>query len=73
MPELSTRFAIQLNGEKYIIEGDAGLPALLERLKMRPGRTAVEINRTVIPRAQYNSVTLQPGDAVEVVSFVGGG
>ena len=73
MPESSTRFAIQLNGEQYIIDGDAGLPALLERLKMRPARTAVEINRTVIPRAQYHSVTLRPGDTVEVVNFVGGG
>ena len=27
-----------------MVEGDPGLPALLERLKMRRGRVAVEIN-----------------------------
>jgi sulfur carrier protein len=70
---LPSRFAIQLNGEEYTIEGDAGLVALLERLKMRRGRVAVEINRAVIPRVQYETVRLKPGDVVEVINFVGGG
>jgi sulfur carrier protein len=73
MPEIQSRFAIQLNGENYMIEGDAGLPALLERLKMRRGRVAVEINQAVIPRARYDEVKLKPGDTVEVINFVGGG
>jgi sulfur carrier protein len=73
MPETSSRFAIQLNGEEYAVDGDPGLPALLERLKMRRGRVAVEINQTVIPRAQYDAVRLKPGDTVEVINFVGGG
>jgi sulfur carrier protein len=68
-----SRFAIQLNGEEYTVEGDPSLPVLLERLKMRRGRVAVEINRAVIPRAQYDSVRLNPGDVVEVINFVGGG
>ena len=73
MPETPSRFAIRLNGEEYTVEGEAGLPALLERLKMRRGRVAVEINQVVIPRAQYDTVRLQPGDTVEVINFVGGG
>ncbi|HEY2525484.1 MAG TPA: sulfur carrier protein ThiS [Candidatus Binataceae bacterium] len=68
-----SRFAIQLNGEPYTVESDPGLPALLERMKMRRGRVAVEINRIVIPRAQYDSVSLKEGDVVEVINFVGGG
>jgi len=73
MPDNSSRFAIQLNGEEYTIEGDTSLPALLERLKMRRGRVAVEINRAVIPHAQYDEVRLKAGDTVEVINFVGGG
>jgi sulfur carrier protein len=73
MPEIPSRFAIQLNGEEFTIDGDASLPALLERLKMGRGRVAVEINQAVIPRAQYDAVTLKPGDTVEVINFVGGG
>jgi sulfur carrier protein len=72
MPGISHRFPIQLNGEEYMID-DAGLVALLNRLKMRRGRVAVEINQTVIPRAQYDAVKLKPGDTVEVINFVGGG
>jgi sulfur carrier protein len=73
MPETSQHFAIPLNGEEYTIEGDAGLVALLDRLKMRRGRVAVEINQAVIPRAQYDAVRLKAGDTVEVINFVGGG
>jgi thiamine biosynthesis protein ThiS len=73
MPEVSHRFAVQLNGEEYTIDGDVGLVALLDRLKMRRGRVAVEINQAVIPRAQYDTVKLKPGDTVEVINFVGGG
>jgi len=47
--------------------------ALLDRLKMRRGRVAVEINQAVIPRAQYDAVKLKPGYTVEVINFVGGG
>jgi thiamine biosynthesis protein ThiS len=34
---------------------------------------AVEINQTVVPRAQYDAVTFKPGDKVEIINFVGGG
>ncbi len=73
MPESASSFTIQLNGEEYTVHGDARLPTLLERLRMRRGRIAVEINQSVVPRAQYDSVTLEPGDQVEIVNFVGGG
>jgi sulfur carrier protein len=73
MTETTSCFAIQLNGEEYAVNGDARLLALIERLGMRRGRIAVEINQVVVPRANYDSVTLKPGDQVEIVNFVGGG
>jgi thiamine biosynthesis protein ThiS len=66
-------FAIQLNGESYSIDGDARLLALIEKLKLRPGRIAIELNQSVIPKAEWVSVSLRPGDKVEIVNFVGGG
>lgn len=36
-------------------------------------RVAVELNGAVLPKARYAEVTLKDGDAVEIVSFVGGG
>ena len=39
----------------------------------RTDRIAVELNGRIVPRATYSSVTLTPGDTVEIVQFVGGG
>ena len=66
-------FTIQLNGEPHLIDGDARLPALLERLKLRRGRVAVEINQAVVPKAAWDRTVLRPGDLVEIVTFIGGG
>ena len=36
-------------------------------------RIAVELNGEIVPKAQYGQTVLKDGDALEVVSFVGGG
>jgi sulfur carrier protein len=64
---------ILLNGDPYPIDGQLQLLALLERLKMRQGRVAVEINREIVPKANYAQTVIKPGDNVEVINFVGGG
>jgi len=33
----------------------------------------VEVNREIVPRAQHSRNSLQQGDVVEIVTFVGGG
>jgi sulfur carrier protein len=70
---MSIRFQITLNGEPYAVDGDARLTALIDSLKLKRGRVAVEINREIVPKAQWDSVTLAPDDIVEIVNFVGGG
>jgi sulfur carrier protein len=65
--------SILLNGDPYPIDGQLGLVALLERLNMRRGRIAVEINREIVPKASYADTVIKPGDNVEVINFVGGG
>ncbi len=70
---MSSGFQIELNGEPYQVDGDARLQALIERLKLKPGRIAIEINRAIVPRAAWNGVTVRPGDVIEIVNFVGGG
>ena len=74
MPDNSSRFAIQLNGESYADRAATrASPALLERLKMRRGRVAVEINRAVVPQAHIRIEVRLSGRQVEVINFVGGG
>ncbi len=71
--QLKTKITIQLNGAPYAIEGDARLTSLIEKLKMKPTRIAVELNREVIPKSNYAEVTLRDGDELELINFVGGG
>jgi sulfur carrier protein len=70
---MSTNFQITLNGETYPVNGDDRLVGLIESLKLKPGRVAVEINREIIAKAKWEHTRLAPGDVVEIVNFVGGG
>jgi sulfur carrier protein len=72
MPEASAS-SITLNGDPYALGGDMPLTALLERLRMRRGRVAVEINREIVPKADYEATVVRVGDTVEIINFVGGG
>ncbi len=70
---MSTVFQIELNGESHQIERDPRLTSLIERLKLKRGRIAIEINRAIVPRAEWDGTALKAGDVVEIVNFVGGG
>jgi len=67
------KITIELNGEPYGVEAGTRIATLLEELKLKPKRVAVEINQTVVPKADYDRVALNQGDHVEVINFVGGG
>jgi sulfur carrier protein len=40
---------------------------------MKSDRVAVELNRDIVPRDRWAETTLNDGDRLEVVHFVGGG
>jgi sulfur carrier protein len=67
------RINITLNGEPYALGPGTSVAALVEVLKMRPARVAVEINREVVPTARYAATEIHAGDQVEIINFVGGG
>jgi sulfur carrier protein len=64
---------IELNGEPYSLDAPTAVTSLLTELKLKPSRVAVEINRAVIPKAEYERTIIKQGDQVEVINFVGGG
>lgn len=64
---------IELNGERRSIQSGATVRELLEvELRIAGERVAVELNRALLPRAQWDRV-LAGGDRLEIVTFVGGG
>lgn len=61
-----------INGDN--IDSSAGtVRELLDEMKIASGRVAVEVNLTIIKKADYESCRLKDGDKIEVVNFVGGG
>jgi thiamine biosynthesis protein ThiS len=62
-----------LNGEPRDLAGPLTLSALLAQLEVDPRRVAVELNRVVVRRQQYDTTTIHGDDEVEIVNFVGGG
>jgi len=64
---------ITLNGEPHSLDGPTPVARLIAELKLKPNRVAVEINQTVVPKADYERTLINDGDQVEVVNFVGGG
>lgn len=64
---------VHVNGEAREIEPGATVAALLAAMKIEAAQVAVEINAAVVRRARHAEVQLQPGDQIEIVTFVGGG
>ena len=64
---------IRVNGDPYELDEPVTINRLLARLDVDPRRVAVEHNLVVVKRATYGSTTVQSGDEVEIVNFVGGG
>jgi sulfur carrier protein len=64
---------IHLNGETRSIETATDLAQLIERLSLPQKRVAVELNGSVVRRADWPETPVSDGDRIEVVHFVGGG
>jgi thiazole synthase len=62
-----------LNGQPRSFPSPCTVTQLLESLGQSHRPVAVEVNREVVPAAQHGAKNLNDGDAVEVVTLVGGG
>ena len=64
---------IRLNGETLQIPAPLSILQLLDHFDLPKDRVAVERNRAIVPKPQWETVSVGQGDEVEVVHFVGGG
>ncbi|MAR09874.1 MAG: thiamine biosynthesis protein ThiS [Blastopirellula sp.] len=64
---------IQLNGEALDVEQDVTVAQMLAQLEIQTNQIAVEVNLEVVPRTEHETFTLHEGDAIEIVTLVGGG
>ena len=64
---------ITVNGEARNLAEGLTIRQLLDELQIPVVRVAVEVNLEIVPKAGYEQHTLQDGDKIEIVHFVGGG
>ena len=64
---------IQLNGNSYEVSNGTNLDDLLNKLKIKKNKVAIEVNGNIIERKKYSNLILNKDDKVEIVHFIGGG
>jgi sulfur carrier protein len=65
--------SVVLNGNVRELGSATTLAELVAELGLKADRVAVERNGEIVARETWIEVTLQAGDKLEVVHFVGGG
>lgn len=74
MPASETNLIdIVVNGQPRRAPSGLALDQLLRHLGIDPSRVAVERNREIVRKPEWNSTTIHSGDQLEIVQFVGGG
>jgi len=64
---------LQINGESREIEPVSNVRELLDLLGIRGKHVAIELNREIIRRSDWEHTPVSDMDRVEIVQFVGGG
>ena len=64
---------ISVNGAARQVFAGQTLLGLLRDLQLEPSRVAVEMDRRIVKRTEWETLELRPGAAIEIVQFVGGG
>jgi len=64
---------IVVNGAVRQSPAGQTLLGLLRDLDLEPSRVAVEMDRRIVKRTEWEALELHPGARLEIVQFVGGG
>jgi len=64
---------LTINGEELVFSTGNTVRQLLEQLQLADRPVAVERNGQIVPHSTFDQAELVEGDALEVVTLVGGG
>jgi thiamine biosynthesis protein ThiS len=64
---------IVLNGEQREVPENVTVLGLLRHIEIAPERVAVELDREIVRKQDWERAVVRPGAQIEVVMFVGGG
>ena len=64
---------IKINGKDVSVGAHKTLFELVSEKGLHPEKIILEHNLRIVPKEEWNKTALNNDDAVEIVSFVGGG
>jgi thiamine biosynthesis protein ThiS len=64
---------IIINGKSKEISGEVNISELLESFSLPKERIAIELNKQVVRRKDWENIKIADADQIEVIHFVGGG
>ena len=64
---------IVVNGDKTAVPRGLTIQGLLQKMGIDPERVAVELNKSIVRRPQWQEARIEAGAELEIVQFVGGG
>jgi len=73
MERQSALVEITVNGERRQIPSDQSVAGMLSWLQLPFDRVAVELNRQIVRKRDWEQTLVPPASQIEVVEFVGGG
>lgn len=68
-----SKIQVSINGEKYQFLSPLKLTDLLENLDFSDKKIAIEINQALYPKNQFDKLSINNGDVIEIITAVGGG
>lgn len=64
---------LKINGKERNVSQGVNISQLLDELNIQKDRVAVELNKEIAKKSQWENIYLKEGDVLEIVTFVGGG
>jgi sulfur carrier protein len=64
---------VVLNGVPTTVPDESSVAEAVRLLNLRPNGVAVSVDREVVPRSQWDTVVLNEGASIEVLSAAAGG
>ncbi len=64
---------VKINGEMRQISTGLSVTELIKNLSMTNEKLAIELNKEVVRKKNWDETLVNPNDVIEIIHFVGGG
>ena len=64
---------ITVNGKELSVPTNTTLSELINELNVSPTHKLIELRNTIYKQEDFNTITIQENDTLEIIQFMGGG